>query len=153
GSIIWGEAWGPPETALGKIPSKMKRGHDAAEVATHGNYVRRFFDILINAYIGDLVTHGEEGYPSFSSWPNTNVWTHQQVYEDWLFRAYQGGLRLMVMLAVNSEDMFSRGENQIPVVGGRVFGRVIQPARAPNRTSNDMEALEWQVRAAYELER
>src|SRR5689334_488119 len=112
-SIISGKAFGPPKTALGKIPSNMKRGHDAAEVATHGDYLGRFFNILINAYIGDLVTHGEEGYPSFSSWPNTNVWTHQQVYEDWLFRAYQGGLRLMVMLAVNSEDLFGRGENQI----------------------------------------
>ena len=149
GSIISGEAWGPPETALGKIPSKMKRGHDAAEVATHGNYVRRFFNILINAYIGDLVTHGEEGYPSFSSWPNTNVWTHQQVYEDWLFRAYQGGLRLMVMLAVNSEDLFGRGENQLFFF---IRSHKFQKIRADGRTGNDMEALEWQVRAAYQFQ-
>lgn len=30
------------------------------------------------------------------------------MYEDWLLRAYQGGVRLMVMLAQNSEDMFGR---------------------------------------------
>ena len=152
GSIIWGRAFGEPDKVLGPIPREMQYGHDTAEMAVHEgllSFVRGLFGIL---HIHDY-THGENGFPDFKSWPAHNRYTHQQVYEDWLFRAYQGGLRLMVMLAVNSEDMFSRGENQIPVVGGRVFGRVIQPARAPNRTSNDMEALEWQVRAAYELER
>ena len=77
--------------------------------------------LLSTALFWDYFRNGEDGYPNFSSWPSTRLWTHQQVYEDWLFRAYQGGLRLMVMLAENSEDMFGRGENQIPVVGSHVF--------------------------------
>jgi len=55
--------------------------------------------------LGDWFQHNEEGFPSFDSWPSVNRWAHQQVYKYWLFRAYQGGLRLMVMLAANSEDM------------------------------------------------
>lgn len=146
GSIIWGAAWGPPSEALGKIPKNMRRGHTITEGATHGKWA--IPKTVINSFIWDFFRHGEEGYPSFSSWPNTNIWTHQQVYEDWLFRAYQGGLRLMVMLAVNSEDMFGRGENQIPLIGSHAFQKV----RAEGRTGNDMEALEWQVRAAYQFQ-
>ena len=145
GSIIWGAAWGPPEVALRPIPANMRRGHDTTEVATHGN---RWFGIpktVINGLIGDVFRHGEEGYQNFSSWPSTGIWTHQQVYEDWLFRAYQGGLRLMVMLAVNSEDAFGRGENQISLISKLISTDV----KAPGRTGNDMEALEWQIRAAY----
>ena len=148
GSIVWGEAFGPKKIALRKIPANMRRGHDAAEIATHGNNFHRYVGTIVNAFIGDLVTHGEEGYPSFSSWPNTELWMHQQVYEKWLFRAYQGGLRLMVMLAVNSEDLFGRGENHIPLVGSHQFQKV----RADGRTGNDMEALEWQIRAAYQFQ-
>src|SRR5215216_6199224 len=146
GSIIWGAAWGPPEEALRGIPANMRRGHNSTEVATHGSHST--FKAVINGFIGDVFRHGEEGYPSFSSWPSTKLWTHQQVYEDWLFRAYQGGLRLMVMLAVNSEDMFGRGENRIPLVGSHVF----QEVKAFGRTGNDMEALEWQVREAYRFQ-
>jgi microsomal dipeptidase-like Zn-dependent dipeptidase len=148
GSIIWGYAYGPPKEALGPIPSKMRRGHDTTEVATHGGQVSTIFKTLIDAYLFDAFRHGEEGYPSFSSWPNNHIWMHQQVYEDWLFRAYQGGLRLMVMLAVNSEDMFGRGENQLPLIGSSKFQKV----RFYGRTGNDMEALEWQIREAYRFQ-
>lgn len=146
GSIIWGAAWGSPEEALRRIPASMRRGHDSTEVATHGKHST--LKALINGYLWDAFRHNEEGYPSFSSWPSTHLWTHQQVYEDWLFRAYQGGLRLIVVLAVNSEDMFGRGENQIPLVGSHVF----QSVKAEGRTGNDMEALEWQVREAYRFQ-
>jgi len=148
GSIIWGDSWGPPQIALRRIPANMRRGHDATEVATHLNSIVNVPKTLINGFLFDLFRHGEEGYPSFSSWPSTGIWTHQQVYEDWLFRAYQGGLRLMVMLAENSEDMFGRGENHIPLVGSHKF----QTVKAPGRTGNDMEALEWQVREAYRFQ-
>ena len=59
----------------------------------------------------------EDGYPGFTTWPNRKIATHQQAYDDWLYRAYVGGLRLMVMLAVNSEDMFGRGENDLSLLG------------------------------------
>jgi len=42
------------------------------------------------------------GEPLFNAWPTWSSTTHQQMYYKWLERAYQGGLRLMVMLAVNN---------------------------------------------------
>lgn len=54
----------------------------------------------------------------------------------------------MVMLAVNSEDMFGRGENKLPLIGSTQFQKV----RDTGRTGNDMEALEWQVREAYRFQ-
>jgi len=146
GSIVWGCAFGDPQNCLGPIPSKYKRGHDTTETAVTGHYVKT----LVNAFVGDLFVHGEDGFPKFEHWPNHNVWTHQQVYNDWLFREYRGGLRLMVMLAVNSEDMFGRGENHLPFIIRR---HKFQRFKEDGRTGNDMEALEWQVRAAYDMQR
>ena len=145
GSIVWGGAFGDPSIVLRPIPSQYKRGHDTTETAVTGH----IFKTLVNTFVGDLFGHGENGWPTFASWPSHDLWTHQQVYEEWLFREYQGGLRLMVILAENSEDMFGRGENHIAIVGRQRFQRV----KAPGRTGNDMEALEWQVRAAYEMEK
>ena len=47
--------------------------------------------------------HSVEGPPSFDNWPSWDTTMHQQLYYKWLQRAYKGGLRLMVMLAVNNE--------------------------------------------------
>jgi microsomal dipeptidase-like Zn-dependent dipeptidase len=43
-----------------------------------------------------------EGPDLFNGWPTWSSTTHQQMYYKWLKRAYQGGLRLIVMLAVNN---------------------------------------------------
>lgn len=43
------------------------------------------------------------GAPLFNGWPTWHSTVHQQSYYKWLERAWQGGLRLMVMLAVNNE--------------------------------------------------
>ncbi|HEY0711199.1 MAG TPA: membrane dipeptidase, partial [Polyangia bacterium] len=139
GSVLWGAPFGPPVEALSPIPQAMKRGHDMAEALFDGT--------IITGLVG-IATHDEGGYPSFGAWPSRDIATHQQAYEDWLFRAYVGGMRLMVMLAVNSEDMFGRGENDLPVIGNVS----IQTARAAGRSSNDMEALEFQVREAYRMQ-
>lgn len=141
GSVIWGGAFGDRREVLNPIPEAMKRGHDITDDATN----HRIFRTLANAFIGHIFRHGESGSPTFSDWPAHNQMTHQQVYEDWLFRAYQGGMRLMVMLAENSEDMFGRGENSFPLIGKVEF----QPVKADGRTGNDMEALEWQIREAH----
>ena len=140
GSVVWGGAYGPPAEVLGPIPSFMKAGHDRTEA---------FFDGKIGEGLIGLATHAETGFPSFNSWPNRTLATHQQSHEDWLLRAYQGGLRLMVMLAVNSEDMFGRGENDLGLLNAITK---VQPVLAPGRTSNDMEALEWQVRETYRMQ-
>lgn len=143
GSIVWGSAYGRPETALASIPEQFRRGHEVVQGAVTGRPAQVIFHGRL-----DRQWHGEQGYPSFTDWPRARIWTHQQVYEDWLFRAYRGGLRLMVMLAANSEDMFGRGENSLPrFLRNRRFQEPL-----PGRSGNDMEALEWQVRDAYRMQ-
>jgi microsomal dipeptidase-like Zn-dependent dipeptidase len=144
GSIVWGSAFGPPDIALTPIPDQFRHGHETAEGAVTG----RPLQVILNGRIRGY-WHDERGAPDFSSWPRASIWTHQQVYEDWLLRAYRGGLRLMVMLAANSEDVFGRGENALPLP---LRHRVFQPAKMPGRSANDMESLEWQVREAYRMQ-
>ena len=37
------------------------------------------------------------GWPDFIVWPRFTTLVHQQAYIDWLYRAYQGGLRLVTL--------------------------------------------------------
>ena len=62
--------------------------------------------------------------------------THQVVHVDFLQRAWEGGLRLMTMLAVNNEFMCG-----LPGL-----------AHAQGRTCRDMEAVDLQLQAAKALE-
>lgn len=47
--------------------------------------------------------HHHEGYPRLLYWPHYSTASHQQMYVDWIKRAYEGGMRVMVTLSVNSE--------------------------------------------------
>jgi microsomal dipeptidase-like Zn-dependent dipeptidase len=47
--------------------------------------------------------HHPGGAPSFEHWPRWDDGTHQQYHQDWIRRAYDGGLRLMAALAVNNQ--------------------------------------------------
>jgi hypothetical protein len=80
------------------------------------------------AFFGHLVG----GYPQFDGWPRWDSVTHQSVYEDWLRRAVDGGLRLMVMLAVNNEYFCNKANRTL--------------------SCNDMEAVDRQLAAAKEIE-
>lgn len=48
------------------------------------------------------------GWPEFIVWPRFTTLVHQQAYIDWIFRAFQGGLRLITCLAVNNELMATK---------------------------------------------
>ena len=87
-------------------------------------------------YDSPSLGHRVGGYPQFDGWPRWDSITHQAVYEDWLYRAVQGGLRLMVMLAVNSEYLCTR-----PVV-----------PKILNYGCDDMPAVDRQLAAAREME-
>lgn len=82
------------------------------------------------------IGHHVGGWPQFDGWPRWDSVTHQTVHVDWLQRAWQGGMRLMVMLAVNNEWMCN-----LPGL-----------SRAPGRTCSDMEAVDLQLNAAKALE-
>lgn len=49
--------------------------------------------------------HASDGYPEFATWPSWNTHTHQQMYVDWVYRAYLYGLRLLVVTATNAEPL------------------------------------------------
>jgi hypothetical protein len=50
------------------------------------------------------------GFPDFDQWPKHNSLLHQQMYVDWIKRAKEGGLRVMVALAVNSHCLADAAE-------------------------------------------
>jgi microsomal dipeptidase-like Zn-dependent dipeptidase len=54
------------------------------------------------------------GWPEFIIWPRFTTLVHQQAYIDWLYRAYQGGLRLITCLAVNNELLASKTNPNMP---------------------------------------
>jgi microsomal dipeptidase-like Zn-dependent dipeptidase len=81
---------------------------------------------------GWIPGHLVGGFPQFDGWPRWNSVTHQSVYADWLWRSVQGGLRLMVVLAVNSEFFCSLANRTL--------------------SCNDMEAVDRQLAEARKME-
>jgi microsomal dipeptidase-like Zn-dependent dipeptidase len=53
------------------------------------------------------------GWPDFIVWPRFTTLVHQQAYIDWLYRAYQGGLRLISCLAVNNELLATKSNPRL----------------------------------------
>lgn len=49
------------------------------------------------------LTYLVSGYPAFQTWPEWNDTLRQKMWVEWLRRTYQGGLRVMVALAVNNQ--------------------------------------------------
>src|SRR5215469_3282006 len=56
--------------------------------------------------------HQRPGWPDFHAWPTWHDRLHQQVRVEMLHRAWQGGLRLIVALAVNSHTLALLGHTQ-----------------------------------------
>lgn len=75
---------------------------------------------------------GNTGAPAFNNWPTWTTTTHQQMYYKWLERAYRGGLRLTVMLAVTNEALCKSTEG--------------------SDCSNSMGPIDQQLDAAYDFQ-
>jgi hypothetical protein len=58
-----------------------------------------------NAYEPNDNTYGSSGYPNFNTWPVWNDIMRQKMWVDWLRRSFNGGLRVMVALAVNNKTL------------------------------------------------
>lgn len=92
----------------------------------HGDH-----DILKGDSVGAGTQDGSGsnfGAPIFNGWPKWTSTTHQQAYYKWLERAWQGGLRLVTMLAVTNEAL-CRGSRRVPGVNcedsmGPVFQQI-----------------------------
>jgi hypothetical protein len=72
----------------------------------------------------------------FSGWPKWTSVTHQQMYYKWLERAYEGGMRLMVLHAVNNEVLCKANK--------RIKGR---------NCAVNMQDIDLQLDQAHALER
>ena len=89
-------------------------GHDNS---THGGV--NVFSNTCGDYLRAAVIHATQqgtpgaadepddssGAPNFPNWPVWNDITHQKMWVDWIRRAYVGGLRVMVALAVNNKTL------------------------------------------------
>lgn len=58
--------------------------------------------------------HPHAGYPKLVHWPHWSTKAHQQMYVDWIRRAHEGGLNLMVALAVNNELLAEVVNGDVP---------------------------------------
>lgn len=56
------------------------------------------------AATGDTL-HCSDGYPDFAVWPHASTHVHQQMYLDWVYRAYRHGLRLLAIAPTNNESL------------------------------------------------
>jgi microsomal dipeptidase-like Zn-dependent dipeptidase len=99
GVIFWGQPDGPIATAL--PPCTPVHGVSGTGIAGRdGSIIMSFFE---QVGYGLDIGHRVGGYPQFDGWPRFTTMVHQQMYIDWIRRAYDGGLRLMVAHAVNNE--------------------------------------------------
>jgi len=72
--------------------------------------------------------HEHAGAPAFPFWPHHTSILHQQMWWEWLKRAHDGGLRVMVALTVNNELLAEILNGNAPYDDKRVADRQIDEA-------------------------
>jgi microsomal dipeptidase-like Zn-dependent dipeptidase len=117
GKAFWGQSYDPDHTG------DEAMAHVLGSCAPiHGGFLN------VNPEFGHVPGGG---WPDFHVWPRFTTLVHQQAYVDWLYRAYQGGLRLVSCLAVNNELLASKTN--------------------PNAVHDDRTAIMTQVAAMKEM--
>ena len=96
--LVWGNAFSPAGI-FDALPfcDAAHGSHGAGDVI--GNFLRTDFPIGLHGTAGGDANSDVQ----YDSWPAFDSYTHQQMYHDWVRRAFEGGLRLMVMHAVNNK--------------------------------------------------
>jgi hypothetical protein len=80
-----------------------------------GNEIRRnVVDQIASQGYPPQWDHKRTGWPDFPAWPTWHDRLHQQVRVEMLQRAWQGGLRIIVTLAVNNHTMAKVSQTQGP---------------------------------------
>ncbi len=103
GKFISGHPDGPINTALRSC--EQEHGIGGTGVCPFGDCVG---NPLFAAVEGEGLGHRTGGWEyDFDGWPSFHSHTHQAMYVEWVRRAWQGGLRLMVAHAVNNEFLGS----------------------------------------------
>ena len=120
--------FGTTNVLLGTTPRVPFLGSEV-----HGPRVTQLLTSPSSVFTGEGL-HEVGGTGPLDGWPKWSTTTHQQMYYKWLERAYLGGLRLQVMLAVS---------NEVLCRGGKVRNGF---------TCDDMSAIDRQLAAARQLE-
>ncbi|MFT3916902.1 MAG: membrane dipeptidase [Anaeromyxobacteraceae bacterium] len=144
GLMLWGAPWDPsgdlakavPRCDFADVAAVTPLGLPVLPVPFLGTPVHGAFGLgdLIGLAVTGRVGHGVGGAPDFDGWPHWKTATHQQAHVDWLRRAHDGGLKLMVLHAVNN-SVLCHLSNQRPGFG-----------------CADMDAVDRQLAAAHALE-
>ena len=100
GNAFWGQVYDPERTG----DEAMEHAMPSCE-PIHGGLIN------VNPEIGHPAGGG---WPDFIIWPRFTTLIHQQAYVDWIYRAYQGGLRLITCLAVNNEMLGTHSNPKLP---------------------------------------
>jgi microsomal dipeptidase-like Zn-dependent dipeptidase len=98
GRHFWGKAFGQIANAVPWCDTV----HGPGGTGDLGNYI---LQIATVGRVPPNTGHAVGGNPKFDGWPQWNSFTHQQYYEDWLKRAHDKGLKLVVTHPVNNEWM------------------------------------------------
>jgi microsomal dipeptidase-like Zn-dependent dipeptidase len=117
GDAFWGEPYDPSHPGEDGIQHALRSCEPI-----HGGLLD------INPELGHPAAGG---WPEFIVWPRFTTLVHQQAYIDWIYRAYQGGLRLITCLAVNNE--------------------LLAVKTSPGHPHDDKHAIQVQVTAMKEM--
>jgi microsomal dipeptidase-like Zn-dependent dipeptidase len=111
------------------------------DAPTHGDPIQsKCGDFIRNLVIVQGVEGGDGalkqpghavGSPAFANWPAWNDVTHQKMWFEWIRRARDGGLRVMVALAHNN----------------RTLGDLVGPGAAITGVTDDMRSADMQIAA------
>jgi len=97
--LVWGKAFDPLDA-----PGSYNHSLPFCNVVHGAGGVDDFIGAALDGHLGHLVGGSDASWATrFDGWPAFDSHTHQALHYRWLERAFEGGLRLMVMHAVNNE--------------------------------------------------
>jgi microsomal dipeptidase-like Zn-dependent dipeptidase len=109
GKLMHGQPDGDPSIALGNC--NCDHGGWGTDNMC-GNYIRAAVVNIVD-HIYDKrfdrsfpvphPDHPHDGYPGLANWPSQTSMTHQQMWWEWIKRAKEGGMKVIIALTVNSE--------------------------------------------------
>lgn len=112
--VFHGQPDGPVSEALSNCNCNHG-GHGLDN--TCGNYLRQ---LVLAAFDGESEANPHQGgydgnqWARFRKWPVFSSISHQQMWHDWVRRAYDGGLRVVVALTVHSKLIAGATVDSIP---------------------------------------
>jgi microsomal dipeptidase-like Zn-dependent dipeptidase len=121
--LFYGAPYGDISLAMGNC----KPDHSAHSLRNkHGNLFRQVLAQQTEQQNSKTWKDSKQGYPDFATWPSWCSILHQQMWVDWIQRAHEGGLNIMVALAVSSHCIASAAKTTGPQDDEQVMLNCIQ---------------------------